>query len=90
MDNTERTQEPGICLTVDNRDSYSQQKGEWIGRKCPAQLITMGGFLSFSAFHPEAIPGNMPEETLLNCPVHWEDRPCPVAAGVSKDGVKAA
>lgn len=28
--NAERTQEPGICLTAGSRDSYSQQKGEWI------------------------------------------------------------
>lgn len=30
-----------ICLTVGNRGSYSQQKGGWIGQKCPAQLVTM-------------------------------------------------
>lgn len=39
--NTERTQEPEICLTVGSRDSYSQQKREWIRQKCPAQLVTM-------------------------------------------------
>lgn len=47
-ENTERTQEPEICLTAGNRDSYSQQKGEWIRQKCPAQFVTMscqgGGF----------------------------------------------
>lgn len=49
--------------------------------------LSRGRFLSC---HPEVIPGNIPEETLLNCPVHWEDHPCPVTAGASKDGVKAA
>lgn len=49
-EDTERTQEPGICLTVCNRDSYSQQKEGMDQTEMPCTItnheLERGGFLS--------------------------------------------
>lgn len=55
-ENTERTQEPGICLTVGSRDSYSQQKEGMDQTKMPCTItnheLARGGVSQPLSFSP--------------------------------------